>query len=519
MINRGSGFGVRGSLAALSAIFLILSFPPFNIWLLAWVAFVPLFFAIEGSKPSKAFLVSYLAGFLFFLGTIYWLIHVTLPGMLIVVMYLALYFGLFGLVINFGSRFHTPGILFFIPAAWVSLELIRGHVLTGFGWNLLGYSQSFNLPIIQIADVSGVYGVSFLIVMFNAALFMFIKNFRKKEDFYIPLAMSIILIFFVLGYGYYRLNSTFTGEKIKVAIIQGNIPQDEKWDRSFTEMILSRYETLTKEAAKGGVDLVIWPETSVPGFLESEKDLLSRVTNVAVDVKAPLLVGAPRYEENKEGAAYFNSSYLVLKDGSIKSHYDKIHLVPFGEYLPFKNALSFVHKFARRPIGDFTAGKEFTVSRFFIRRSSSEGNYTFSMLKNVGFSTLICFEDIFPDLTREFVQKGTDFLVNITNDGWFGHSAAAYQHAQNSVFRAVENRINVIRAANIGLSCFIDQKGRITAKVADGNKDLFVEGYKVQEIVLSRAKTLYNVYGDVFAFLCIFFTVLTMMRSLRERKS
>lgn len=506
----------RTLLVVLSAILLIFSFPGFNIWIFAWIAIVPLFFAIENQKPLKAFLISYLTGFLFFLGTVYWLIHVTLPGMVIVAAYLALYFGFFGLIIC--GAVHRPryAALFYIPAAWVALEWIRSHALTGFGWQLLGYSQSFNLPVIQIADISGVYGVSFLIVMFNAAIFMFIKNFKKKKDFYIPLAMSAILMCAVLGYGYYRLNNTFTGEKLKVAIVQGNIPQDEKWDRRFVDSIMSKYEALTKEAVKEKVDLVIWPETSVPGFVENEKNLFDRVKNLVIEINTPLLLGAPRYEETKKCDLYFNSAYLFLKDGGIQDRYDKIHLVPFGEYLPFKDALNFLHRFSRRPIGDFTAGKEFTIFRFFARRSAKDKNRGFNLLKRIGFSTLICFEDIFPDLTREFVKKNSGFLVNITNDGWFGRTAAAYQHAQNSIFRAVENRINVIRAANIGLSCFIDQKGRITGKVSSANKDLFVEGFKVHEIILSRTRTVYNIYGDILAYLCMLATVFGIARSLKR---
>lgn len=503
----------------LSAILLIFAFPPFNIWLLAWVAFVPLFFAIDNQRPLKAFLMSYLSGFLFFLGTMYWLIHVTLPGMIIVVAYLALYFGVFGIIIRNAIHNTRYVILFYIPAAWVTLEWIRSHVLTGFGWQLLGYSQSFNLPVIQIADITGIYGVSFLIIMLSSAVFVYIKNFRKKPDAIMQLAAAGVIIFLTVSYGVFRLNNVFTGEKIKVTVVQGNIPQNEKWDRSFTENILSKYIWLTKEAAKENPDLIIWPETSVPGFIENESNLFDAVKNLAIDIKTPLLVGAPRYEEIEKKDVYYNSAYLFLKDGAIKGRYDKIHLVPFGEYLPFKGALSFVNNFAPRPIGDFAAGKEYTVFKFFIRRSAKDKNISMSMLKNVGFSSLICFEDIFPELSREFVKNGASFLVNITNDGWFGPTAAAYQHAQNSVFRAVENRVSVVRSANRGLSCFIDQKGRITARVESAGKDLFVEGLKSQEIVLSKTKTFYNTYGDIFAYLCIFFTMWNIVHSLRTPKS
>ena len=487
---------------------LVLSFPGFNLWILAWVAFIPLFFAVDGQKPLKVFLTAYLTGFLFFLGTMYWLIHVTFPGMLVVVAYLALYFGFFALALvrSPGTMAHSR--LFFIPSAWVALEWIRAHALTGFGWNFLGYSQSANLPVIQIADMFGAYGVSFIIVMFNTAIYMFIKDFKRDKDAYVPVAAAVITLLVVLGYGIFRLNNVFTGEKLKVAIVQGSIPQDEKWDRHFTDMILSRYEELTKKAALEKADLVIWPETSIPGFVENEEVLSSRVKKLVKDINTPLLAGAPRYEETVEGASYFNSAFLFLKDGSIGGRYDKIHLVPFGEYVPLKDLFFFVHKFAPRPIGDFAAGKDFTAFKILLERTAKDNNYRWKMVKRVSFSSLICFEDIFPDLARQFAKRNTDFLVNITNDGWFGHSSAAYQHAQASVFRAVENRINVLRAANTGLSCFIDQKGRITQRVTDGGEDLFVPGFKVGTIVLSRTGTVYTVYGDVFAYACMIFMVL-----------
>ena len=500
-----------------AALLLILSFPGFNMWIFAWVAFLPLFFAIEGQEPLKAFLISYLAGFIFFLGTIYWLIHVTFPGMFVVVAYLALYFGIFGLLINYSQPLAPYFQLLSIPAAWVALEWIRAHMFTGFGWNLLGYSQSLNLPIIQIADMFGVYGVSFIIIMFNVAVFLAVKNFRKRAEEIMPLAMAVMIILIVSGYGFFRLNNVFTGERLKVAVIQGNIPQEDKWDQRFADMIMDKYDRLTKEVSQGKADLVIWPETSVPGFIESETDLFENVRDLSVGIRTPILIGAPRYEDINGRTSYYNSAYFFLKDGKMACRYDKVHLVPFGEYLPLKNILGFVERFSRRPIGDFTAGKEFTVFEFFISRTIKEKDLSMRFAKKIGFSCLICFEDIFPDLAREFIKRDALFLVNITNDAWFGRSSAAYQHAQASVFRAVENRTNVIRAANTGLSCFIDQKGRIAERVSLNGKDLFVDGSMIHEIILSRIKTIYTVYGDMFAYICIFFTAWSAIRSLRKR--
>ena len=509
---------------AVSAVLLILSFPGFNIWIFAWVAFVPLFFALDGQNPLAAFLRAYLTGFLFFLGTMYWLIHVTLPGTLTVVAYLALYFGLFGLIISLitptrcNYTASVYGRLFFVPSVWTALEWLRSHALTGFGWNLLGYSQSLNLPAIQIADMTGPYGPGFAVMMFSVAVYMFVRDFKREKNAYIPVAAATITILAVFGYGLLRMNNVFTGEKLRVALVQGNIPQDQKWDRRCVDMIMSRYEDLTRKAAAKKPDIIIWPETSIPGFVENEEDLSGRVEALVKETGLPVLAGSPRYKDAADGTSYYNSAFLFMNDGSVGGLYDKVHLVPFGEYVPLKGLFFFVHKFAPRPIGDFRSGKEFTVFRFPMKRASRNDNYSWKMVKRVAFSSLICFEDIFPGLARRFTAKGIDFLVNITNDGWFGRSAAAYQHAQASIFRAVENRINVLRAANTGLSCFIDQKGRIAGRVSDGGRDLFVPGFVTGEIVLSRTKTLYMAYGDIFAYACIAFAALYLAAIYRSRR-
>ncbi len=218
------------------------------------------------------------------------------------------------------------------------------------------------------------------------------------------------------------------------------------------------------------------------------------------------------YDEANGGARYFNSAYFLDRTGRQIGRYDKIHLVPFGEYVPFRNILSFVERFAPSPIGDFSPGSEYKVFGFFVESSAMEKTAGWRMLKKARCSVLICFEDIFPGLARRFVSNGAAFLVNMTNDAWFGRSSAAFQHAQASVFRAVENRVAVVRAANTGLSCFIDNKGRIINCVSLDDKSIFVTGYASGKVELSRGRTFYTAFGDIFAYLCILGTLLIIPR-------
>ncbi len=519
---------MRALLSSLSsALLLILSFPPFNIEILAWVALMPLFFAIDGRRPINAFLLSYISGALLFLGTIWWLVHVTLPGMIAVVVYLAFYFGLFGaiasiLLKNTENKLQSTErmvLLIGVPAAWVAAEYLRSHLLTGFGWALLGYSQYLNLPVIQIADITGPWGVSFIVVMVNFCIYQFIMSSlrsgkRRDKGRYVPVLMAGLCLFLSLYYGYFRLKNIFVGDAIRVSVIQGNISQDKKWDSSLRSYILDKYVSLTREAASEKPDLIIWPESALPGFF-NEKDIYQTVTSLSKETGVPLLVGAARYDD--EIGAYYNSAILLSGDGDVAAIYDKVHLVPFGEYVPFKKQLSFVEKFAPIPIGDFSKGKEFTLFKFNITRFSKSDVVIRRLVKKVKFSCLICFEDIFPEIARESVKNGALFLVNMTNDAWFLKTAAPYQHCQASVFRAVEARVNVIRAANTGVSCFIDQKGRITAKVEKAGADTFVEGHKTRDITLSRAMTLYVRYGDAFAYLSIGLILLLLFMSIRAK--
>ena len=501
----------------ITAVLLILAFPNPQISILAWIAFIPLFFIIDSSSRKISFLLSYLSGLFFFAGLLYWLTYVTKPGYFVLIFYCALYFGFFGLLANvFLNKLRTSRLsllsFLILPSLWVSLEFVRGFLFTGFPWGLLGYTQYKNPLLIQIADITGSYGVSFLIMMINFAIYVCLSDlFKRKHDYRalkFQAGTSIIILAAVILYGYFELNKDDIKTDIRLSVVQGNIEQFKKWDPYFKNYIMDRYETLTKESAKDRGDLIIWPETAVPGFLD-EKDINLWLKKVLRDINIPLFAGAAIYEYGEEGDRYYNSAVLFLPDGSIDEKYDKIHLVPLGEYVPYEKQFPFVRNFIDKPIGEYTPGEEYTVFDI-----SKEG-------VNIRYAALICFEDIFPDLVRRFVRgpssrlsaglginlrtrKFVDFAINITNDAWFGKSSEHLQHTQASVFRAVENRISVARAANTGFSCYINPKGIIEDSIYDKNTgSMYVPGFKTFDLKVSKKNTFYTRFGDLFIYLCL----------------
>ncbi|MCD6093841.1 MAG: apolipoprotein N-acyltransferase [Candidatus Omnitrophica bacterium] len=495
-------------LAVLSSFLLILSFPKFNLSFFAWVGFVPLFIVSENRTRKESFLLFYLSGLIFWAGILYWLIQVNLIGFLLLIFYLALYFGIFGFFIPPAPRspLPAPRYLLFLPSLWVSLEFIRSHLFTGFGWALLGYSQYTNLPIIQIADVTGGYGVSFLIILVNATIGRVLSEVKKQKSenrnylfpfFYLLSVLCLLSSVFI--YGYSKLTHfplPISHFPLRISLIQGNIPQHQKWDAQLKESILSKYIHLSEQTAKSdSPHLIIWPETAVPAYFNQDKEVKKRILSLSSEINTPLLVGAATFQKNKPGTRAmqgksFNSAILI-SSGKAVQQYDKLHLVPFGEYVP--SLFSFVRNFIE--IGDFSKGREWKI---------------FSLPSNLyplpSFAVLICFEDVFPYLSRGFVKRGADFLINISNDAWFGKTSAPYQHCQSAVFRAVENRVNVIKCSNTGVSCFISPTGRISGRLSKQGKDIFVAGYSTQKIPIEKTTlTFYTRFGDVFAILCLLF--------------
>ena len=467
---------------ALSSLLLILSYPPFDLGWLAWVAFVPWLAALDQATPRQAFVRSFWVGLLFFAGTIWWLGHVTIAGLILLVPYLALFFGGWGWFVA-RMRDRKSGVLSCLAAAgaWSLLEYLRSILFSGLGWNLLAHTQWHWLPIIQIADVTGVYGVSFLVVLVNLTLY------RAKNSRGLPL---FILAGFCLlaawGYGVHCFfdqarSDRVVGKAVHIAVAQGNIPQPEKWDEAFGEAIWKRYEGLTAEAVQKKPDLILWPETAVPGYLD-DPAIEGRLRQLVGAGRVPMFVGAPVGERGSDRV--FNSAVLLDADGKILDRYDKIHLVPFGEFLPLEPVFGWLRKLVL--MGTFSHGRRFTV---------------FHSASIPDFSVLICFEDLFPGLPRGFAQAGARWLVVITNDAWFGRSAASIQHLQASVFRAVEERMWVVRAANTGWSGFITPAGRVLP--APHQLPRFKPGVAAGSIVPASGLTLYARWGDWFQILCL----------------
>jgi apolipoprotein N-acyltransferase len=531
------------SASLLSGILLILIFPGFNFEIFAWISLVPLFIATRKTSPLASLKLGFIAGFVFYIGVIYWVViamtkYGGIPmaiGIAVLILlsgYLAIYISLWTFLISVVSR-QLSGIGYVLaPFLWVTLELIRAHFLTGFPWGSLGYSQFKTLPVIQIADVTGVYGVSFIIVMVNAAIALFIESItplhpplnkggsggvRQFATRYM-LATAILLISFLI-YGFWRMNifenppiSPFKGglRGIKVALIQGNIEQDMKWDEKYQNEVFDAHVNLTMQASLDKPDLIVWPESATPFYFQTDRNFRSKMIELAQKEGSFILFGTPGYEITDGKNVPYNRAYLLSPHGDVAGKYDKIHLVPFGEYVPLRKILFFIDKMVVG-IGDFQSGEEYTI--FKVQSSKFKAQSS--------FGTLICFEVIFPDLVRRFVKNGAEFLVNITNDGWYGKTAASSQHIAMVVFRAVENRVPVVRAANTGISGIIEPTGNIKKET-----DIFVRTHISGEINIATplhppltkggywgGKTFYTQYGDVFAYLCVAVTLLLFFLS------
>jgi apolipoprotein N-acyltransferase len=490
----------------LSGVLTALAFPHWGLWPLAWVGLVPLLWASQGASPRQGAALGCMAGAVHYGILLYWLVgtmqtYGRLPlvlaagTMVLLVLYLAGFWALFvGLERLLAMRL-GPHSVAMAPFVWVSLELLRSVFLSGFPWALLGYSQWDVKPILQVADITGIYGVSFLVVAVNCALSFLVLELagrrRPRLSCIGALAACGALVALAWVYGERRIahisGLSAQAPSITVGIAQGNLEQSIKWEPSFQEATLSRYEGLSLEMAhRGGATLVVWPETAAPFFFQREGPLRDRVLRLASSLGIDILFGSPAFGSVEGTRVFYNRAYLVGSNGKEAGWYDKMHLVPFGEYVPLQQMLPFIRKTVTA-IGDFHPGRAAGP----LRTTSGAA---------VGVS--ICFESIFPDIFLEEVRRGADLLANLTNDAWFGRSAAPYQHLSMLAVRAVETRRWIVRAANTGISAFIDPCGRILAKTP-----LFQTDSIVDRVPRLQVHSFYVAHGDVFAWASGLWTV------------
>jgi apolipoprotein N-acyltransferase len=494
----------------LSGLLLSLSFHPLDLAAAAWFAFIPLFLVMH-RRPFRS---GFAAGVGFFAPVLYWLNIVmttygrmhpffSLAAYLMLVCYLALFFGAVTWAACRLREKSGHSVLLTLPVLWVALEFLRSFLLSGFPWASLGYSQQSLLTFIQSADLLGVYGLSFLLILVNAVLAVSCRALWRRDFDALPRrAMTVALLLFAanLGYGFLRLSPEIdVREKtLRTVLVQGNIDQAVKWDPAYQRTTIDTYFDLSFKAARQGpVDLIIWPESATPFYFQEDGPLSDLVEAIPRRTGAHLLFGSPAYELANKRYSYLNSAFLLSGQSRVLGRSDKIHLVPFGEYVPLGPFLPFIDKLVTG-IGDFTPG---TVSPL--------------PLNGAEIGVLVCYEAIFPELAREWVRRGSDLLVNITNDAWFGRSSAPWQHLGMTRFRAIENRIWIARAANTGISAFIAPSGRVIASTPLF-ETLFLQG----EVGLGARPTLYTRIGDVvptfFLILGIWWLVQTRRRLGKE---
>ncbi len=452
------------------------------------------------ARPARGLLYGLLAGAIFFSGTLYWTADVmvafgglprpaAVPIAGLLVAYLSLYTGAFAWVTTRAvARFGASG-LWVAPLAWTGTEFLRGYLFTGFPWVALGYSQATVLPVAQLASLGGVAALSLLVALVSTALTLAIVLPRRRA--WVPLAAVAVLVSACAAWGAWRIADarlTREGATLDVGIVQGNVLQEQKWDVAFAGEILHRYLDLTRSLAKAGARLVVWPESSTPFFFEEEPAGRAAILDVAKETGTWLLLGSDQLERGAP-PRYYNAAFLVGPDGRQAGVYRKMHLVPFGEYVPLRRLLFFASPLVEG-VGDFAEGTEVT-------RLALDGH---------AITSVICYESVFPYLAREAVHEGSQLLTVLTNDAWYGWSSAPHQHYEQGRLRAIEFGRYFVRAANTGISAIVDPYGRVVARTA-----LFETTTLSGRVRLLDGLTLYARIGDSIAWACVVVTLATWL--------
>jgi apolipoprotein N-acyltransferase len=537
--------------AIFTGVFSTLCFAPFEQNWLCWIALTPLLAAVwfsgENAKRRwlRDLLLGYVAGLTFFWSVWSWLHTVTGSGLFLLGFYMAIYFAVWSWIAgifrprsllrapvrssrSWGraippdelppearslwlSSLHNLWLAFVLACAWAALEWIRGWLFSGWGWNGLGVALHNLLPVIQIAEYTGVPGISFVIAFANVIAISTVWRFyletrvrirRPHFDFTLTMAGIVGLA----AVGIRSLQVQTPAKPLRVAAVQSNIPREEKFSREFEDKTFQLFTRLTNVAlgTKPAPQLIVWPESATPEPVLLNEANYRFVMELAGSIKTDLLLGTIDADEGGD----YNAAILVSKNGESVQLYRKLHLVPFGEYVPGRNSVPFVARIVGDQVpADFTAGREPVVFRL--------------TTNDIEVAPLICFEDTVGELTRQFVLRGANLLANVTNDGWFLHSAGSQQHLENAIFRCIENRRPLVRAANTGVTCFVNRYGRVTQVLRDAKEGTFIEGVLscAVEVPLSGQTTFYTRHGELFAELCAGAALILVILRLVRRPS
>ncbi len=516
-----SGIGVFGTIlaAVASGLLLAAAQPGFDFSALAWVGLLPLFLAIRGATPRRAFRLGWLAGTAYYALILYWIaptiatystISMPLAAALelLLAMVVGLFIGVFAVGVEWlGARepHHEAGgarRVIVAPVLWIVIEWKRTFFPAAFPWGLIGYSQARYSLVAQLGDVAGVYGLSALLVFVNAALAEIVRDGPRRRALLtstVALAVSA-----TLAYGWIRIEqlASVAGRRARIGLVQANVDQSEKWRPGLEETLVSRHVVLTGDAVRQGAELVVWPEASVPYYFGLD-ERAGRLRELARELGIDLLIGAPGYEQRDPGAEprQYNQAWLIRSDGELEGPYDKIRLVPFGEYVPWGGLFGLVDRLVEG-VGDFGAGSAYVVFDAGTRSGKAP----------VKASALICYEAIFPALTRRFVAAGAEILVNLSNDAWYGRTAAPEQLFTMIAFRAIENRGPLVRATNTGISGFVAVDGTVSDATA-----LFEATSRVADVELVRGFSLYSLLGDWLVYTSLVLLGVLALVRLRAR--
>ena len=503
------------SLVALGALLYTVASPPFDCSFLGWLALAPLFIAIRGATVRRSVLYGLLFGVLICAGVAHWmysavstyfvalfplnLILTLLSYLIFVGFYTAATAGAWSVLMR---RSHRGWELLAIPSLWVAGEYARSTFLSGFSWGLLGYTQ-YRLPIvIQIADIAGIYGISFLLASSSYAaaqlIFALTDRMSASREALLPVSFAVSAILLSLAYGALKLHkydSEHGPATVRIAMVQHDMPARERWKRiNYVSSLLSYVQLTQAQIRPDSVDLVVWPEFASGLYVEQDPMARLELSRLSRSINTALLLGAPRISESGE---YFNSAFLLAPGGMVLNSYDKMRLLPFAEYHPL-GLPSFISHDSDMPAG-FTAGTRSTI---------------FS-LPRARFGVMICFEATYPEYARSLARGGAQFLVNLSNDVWLsgiGGTAAARQHFAMAVLRAVENKRGLARATMAGITGFVDPVGR-PFHLTD-RSDIVTLG----TLSLSSEKTVYTRFGDWFVLLCALYSVTCLIVAIAEHR-